>query len=58
MGGCVSLKTAVTEMRRSSVHYAFIAESVYLAMNSLWNYFLHTLCTSSLADPVSLLLAI
>ena len=32
-GGCVKLK-AVTEIRRSSVRNTFIAESVYLVLNS------------------------
>ena len=33
-GGCVKLKT-VTEIRRSSARDTFIAESVYLVLNSL-----------------------
>ena len=36
MGGGVKLKTA-TEIRRSSVRNTFIAESVYLVLNSLRN---------------------
>ena len=35
-GGCVKLKT-VTEIRWSSVHDTFIAESVYLVLNYLLN---------------------
>ena len=34
MGGCVRLKT-VTEIKRSSERDTFIAESVYLVLNSL-----------------------
>ena len=37
MGGCVKLKT-VTEIRRSSAHDTFIAESVYLVLNSLLDW--------------------
>ena len=37
MGGCVKLKT-VTEIRQSSAHYTFIAESVYLVLNSLLDW--------------------
>ena len=37
MGGCVKLKT-VTEIRRSSAPNAFIAKSVYLVPNSLWDW--------------------
>ena len=33
-GGCVKFKT-VAEIRRSSARAAFIAESVYLVLNSL-----------------------
>ena len=36
-GGCVNLKT-VTEIRRSSVRDTVIAESVYLVLNSLWDW--------------------
>ena len=36
-GGCVKLKT-VTEIRRSSARDTFIAESVYLALNSLLDW--------------------
>ena len=35
-GGRVKLKT-VTEIRRSSARDTFIAENVYLVLNSLWN---------------------
>ena len=35
-GGCVKLK-AVSEIRRSSVRNTFIAESVYLVLNSFWD---------------------
>ena len=37
MGGCVKLKT-VTEIRQSSAHNTFIAENVYIALNSLWDW--------------------
>ena len=37
MGGHVKLKT-VTEIRRSSAHDTFIAESVYLVLNSLLDW--------------------
>ena len=36
-GTCVKLKT-VTEIRRSSAHATFIAESVYLVLNPLWDW--------------------
>ena len=36
-GTCVKLKT-VTEIRQSSAHDTFMAESVYLALNSLWDW--------------------
>ena len=36
-GGCVELKT-VTEIRQSSAHYTFLAESVYLVLNSSWHW--------------------
>ena len=36
-GGCVKLKT-VTEIRRSSARNTFIAESVYLVLNSLLDW--------------------
>ena len=36
-GGCVKLKT-VTEIRRSSARDTFIAESVYLVLNSLLDW--------------------
>ena len=36
-GGRVKLKT-VTEIRRSSARDTFIAENVYLVLNSLWNW--------------------
>ena len=36
-GGCVKLKT-VTEIRRSSARHKFIAESVYLVLNSLLHW--------------------
>ena len=36
-GGCVKLKT-VTEIRRGSARDTFIAESVYLALNSLLDW--------------------
>ena len=36
-GGCVKLKT-VTEIRQSSAHNTFIAESVYLVLHSLWDW--------------------
>ena len=36
-GGCVKLK-AVTEIRRSSARNTFIAESVYLVLNSLLDW--------------------
>ena len=35
-GGCVKLKT-VTELRRSSARDTFIADCVYLLLNSLWD---------------------
>ena len=35
-GGCVKLKT-VTEIRRSTVRNTFVAERVYLVLNSLRN---------------------
>ena len=35
-GGCVKMKP-VTEIRRSSVRNTFIAESVHLVLNSLWD---------------------
>ena len=36
-GGCANLKT-VTDIRRSSVRNAFIAQSVNLVLNSLWDW--------------------
>ena len=36
-GGCVKLKTA-TEIRQSSAHNTFIAEGVFLVLNSLWDW--------------------
>ena len=36
-GGCEKLKT-VTDIRRSSSHDTFIAESVYLVLNSLLDW--------------------
>ena len=39
MGGCVKLKTVtLTEIRRSSAPHTFIAENVYIALNSLWDW--------------------
>ena len=37
MGGRVKLKT-VTEIRRSSAHDTFIAQSVYVVLNSLLDW--------------------
>ena len=37
MGGCVKLKT-VTDIRQSSTHDTFIAERVYLVLNSLLDW--------------------
>ena len=37
MGGCVKMKT-VTEIRQSSAHNTFIAESVYLVLNSFLDW--------------------
>ena len=36
-GGCVKLKT-VTDVRRSRARDSFIAENVYLVLNSLWDW--------------------
>ena len=35
--GCVKLKT-VTDIRRSRARNSFFAESVYLVLNSLWDW--------------------
>ena len=36
-GGCVKLKTA-TEIRRSSARHTFIAQSIFLVLDSLWDW--------------------